>query len=170
MSVKHAILVLLYNQPRYGYEIKVKFEEMVHNLWPLNAGQIYSTIDRLVRDELVAVLDEKGDRKKYYITEKGKKELTAWLLEPVVRSFLKDSFFFKLLCSNEINFSMEKQMIQQQKTYILQHILQLSTLRRKLNPERHKFMIQLIEAEIFHLEADLKWLDLIQDQETDNEK
>ncbi len=53
MSVKHSLLALLYEKPRHGYELKKGFEEMVQGMWPLNAGQVYTTLDRLERDRFV---------------------------------------------------------------------------------------------------------------------
>lgn len=165
MSVKHAILGLLYDKPRHGYEIKIGFEQMVHKQWPLNTGQIYTTLDRLVRDQLVEPLGEdQQDRKQYIITERGREELKEWLLQPIKRSLLKDELFFKLLCARKIHFAEVPHMISLQKKSLMQTMLQLTKLKNQLEPQQDQEMLLLIEGGILHVEADLKWLELIAEE------
>ncbi|PTM58817.1 PadR family transcriptional regulator [Desmospora activa] len=163
MSVKHAILALLHQRERHGYEIKTKFESMVHGQWPLNTGQVYTTLDRLTRDGLVEPLKEGGsrERREYRLTEDGRKELHQWLLEPVERSLLKDAFFFKLLCAQEIDFRQETEMLNRQRASLVYHMMQLRQLRARLDPEQHRSMIYLVEGGILHLEADMKWVEML---------
>lgn len=52
MSIKFAILALLAEKPRHGYEIKNEFDRRTNHTWPLNIGQVYTTLDRLERDGL----------------------------------------------------------------------------------------------------------------------
>jgi DNA-binding PadR family transcriptional regulator len=162
MSFKHAILVLLNQGPRYGYVIKTEFDEMVQAQWPLNTGQIYSTIDRLVRDELVDSLGkDDADRKQYAITSKGDEELHNWLLKPVERSMFQDEFYFKVLCARKMNFAEEQEMINRQRGLIMQNIMALTKLRRQLYEQKNRNMLLMIEGSLLHLEADLKWLEII---------
>ncbi|MUT64876.1 PadR family transcriptional regulator [Paenibacillus sp. NEAU-GSW1] len=161
MSVKHAILGFLYQKPRHGYEIKTEFEQMVHKQWPLNTGQIYTTIDRLVRDKFVEPLEgEDQDRKQYMILEEGKKELLDWLLQPVERSLFKDEFYFKLLCAQKINYQDISAMINGQKAKTMQSILQMTRVKTTLNETKEAAMLLLLEGSLLHLEADLRWLEL----------
>ncbi|WP_048601416.1 PadR family transcriptional regulator [Rubeoparvulum massiliense] len=161
MSVRHSILTLLYSRPRHGYDIKISFDEMVHHQWNLNVGQIYTTLDRLVRDGLVEPLNaEHGEKKEYQITQQGREELYQWLIGPVERSLLKDEFYFKLLCAKQIQFHQEEEMIRRQKEMILRNMLQMRALRTQLDPVEDHAMILLVEGAILHLEADLKWLEL----------
>jgi len=165
MSVKHAILGLLYEKPRHGYEIKTGFEQMVHRQWPLNSGQVYTTLERLVRDGLVEPLGEdERDRKQYQITESGKQELRRWLLEPVQKSLFKDEVFFKWLCARKMNFPELGAMVQNQKKKILETIMQLTHFQSQLDPEQHEDMLLLIEGGLLHLEADLKWLQNLEEK------
>ncbi|WP_227013711.1 PadR family transcriptional regulator [Paenibacillus psychroresistens] len=157
-----AILVLLNQGPHYGYEIKKEFDEMVQAQWPLNTGQIYSTIDRLVRDELVDSLGkDDADRKQYAITSKGEDELRSWLLKPVERSMFQDEFYFKVLCARKMNFVDEQEMITRQRGLIMQNIMALTKLRRQLYEQKNRNMLLMIEGSLLHLEADLKWLEII---------
>ena len=53
MSVKQALLALLEQGPMYGYQLRSEFEERTGATWPLNVGQVYTTLARLERDRLV---------------------------------------------------------------------------------------------------------------------
>ncbi|MDF1999864.1 PadR family transcriptional regulator [Peribacillus simplex] len=162
MSVKHAILTLLSQSPRHRYDLKVSFESMVHNQWDLNAGQIYTTIDRLIRDGLVQeTQEEQSELKIYRTTEKGLAEVQKWLLEPVQASLLQDEFFFKMLCAKELHFHRLTEMIKQHKELIIKNILKLQQLRQSIDfTEENEAIHYLIDGRILHLEADMKWIDM----------
>lgn len=162
MSVKHAILTLLSHSPRHRYDLKVSFESMVHKQWNLNSGQIYTTVDRLIRDGFVQeTQEEKSGLKVYCITENGLDEVQQWLLEPNEISLLHDEFFFKLLCAKELNFSHLTEMIKQQKKMIIKSILQLQQLRKSIDYSQENDAIHyLIDGKILHLEADIKWIEM----------
>ncbi|WP_042143301.1 PadR family transcriptional regulator [Paucisalibacillus sp. EB02] len=162
MSVKHSLLALLYEKPRHGYELKTEFEELVQGMWPLNAGQVYTTLDRLERDLLVeSPGHDKKDRKLYTITQVGKEELWDWLEKPVGRSLFKDEFYFKFLCASHVSFENKLSMIRNQKETMLKDILHLTQLRKQMTLSDNKTMKMLIEGALLHLEADIKWLDMI---------
>lgn len=160
MSVKHSLLALLYERPRHGYELKIGFDELVEDLWALNTGQVYTTLDRLERDELITSPGhDKKDRKLYSITEAGKGELWIWMRKPVERSLLKNEFYFKYLCADHIHYEEKQEMIQAQKKLVLQDVLHLTRLMKQ---SENKTMKILIEGALLHLEADIKWLDMIE--------
>ncbi|MEN2467011.1 PadR family transcriptional regulator [Ornithinibacillus sp. JPR2-1] len=162
MSVKHSLLALLYEKPRHGYELKTGFEEMVQGMWPLNAGQVYTTLDRLERDSLVETPGhDKKDRKLYTITTAGKEELWRWLEEPVGRSLFKDEFYFKFLCANQVTYENRQSMIRNQKETMIKDILHLTHLKKQMLSSGNETMKLLIEGALLHLEADIKWLDMI---------
>lgn len=162
MSVKHAILALLYGKSRHGYEIKIGFDDLVQKKWDLNAGQVYTTLDRLVRDGLVeSPGQDKKDRKLYSITDLGKKETQDWLKEPVKHSILKDEFHFKWLCARKINFEEEQDMIQKQRELIVKDILYLTHFKKQMKSDKQESMEILVEGALLHLEADLKWTELM---------
>lgn len=159
MSVKHSLLALLYERPRHGYELKTGFDELVENLWPLNTGQVYTTLDRLERDDLVSSPGhDKKDRKLYSITAKGKEALWSWLKKPVERSLLKNDFYFKYLCASHIDYNDKQEMIQIQKKSVIKDVLHLTHLKKQSGDETMKM---LAEGALLHLEADIKWLDMI---------
>ena len=84
MSVRHALLALLSEGPKYGLQLRHEFEVGTGEVWPLNVGQVYTTLQRLERDGLVASTDGEDEslQKGYRITPAGSRELAAWLQTP----------------------------------------------------------------------------------------
>src|SRR6058998_2378319 len=88
MSIRYGLLALLERDQMYGYQLRAAFEETTGGTWPLNIGQVYTTLSRLERDELVRELrggDAAGQRS-YEITDAGRAELALWFATPVSRS------------------------------------------------------------------------------------
>ncbi len=161
MSVQHGLLGLLLEQPRHGYELKQAFEEKAGTFWELNYGQIYSTLDRLNRAGMVeweSYLGEGPERKTYRITKKGKEEFHRWLKEPVSkRKPLRDEFFLKLAWQSEDSESL-LELIREQKRMYLQKMSELT--QQKLSFGKGDMMTDLLmDAALFHAEADIRWLD-----------
>lgn len=87
MSIKHSLLALLQESPRYGYQLRGEFEERTGSTWPLNIGQVYTTLDRLERDELVQKDGDDGEGHVVYsITDAGRAEVLAWFAQPVAQT------------------------------------------------------------------------------------
>src|ERR1700712_1414835 len=83
MSVRHALLALLSEGPSYGLQLRHEFEARTGEVWPLNVGQVYTTLQRLERDGLVSSDgDDDGPQKGYSLTAAGARELTDWLTTP----------------------------------------------------------------------------------------
>ena len=162
MSVKHSLLALLYEKSRHGYELKTGFDELVQSMWPLNTGQVYTTLDRLERDGLVVTPGhDQKDRKLYMVTDLGKEDLWLWLKEPVERSLLKDEFYFKYLCASHVDYKDKKVMIQAQKQTLMKDVLHLTHLKKQMRQSENRTMNMLMEGALLHLEADIIWLDMI---------
>src|SRR5215212_7792732 len=101
-SVQNAILALLVERPRHGYELRDMFEAALGGHWELNSGQIYSSLDRLARDGLVVEEGiEKGggpDKRLWALTAAGEREVEVWLKSPVPRDYrLRDELYLKLM-------------------------------------------------------------------------
>lgn len=165
MTVKHALLGLLTQEPMHGYELKTVFEETVGTLWELNIGQIYNTLRLLERDGLVELQSQEQEgrgppRKVYAITETGREELARWLAEPLRQPRrLKDAFYIKLVFYKSLGLGDVRTLIWNQRQAYLQVLRQLNDLRAQVDPESDPFTTLLLEGGTFHLEADLKWLD-----------
>src|SRR3712207_5792941 len=87
MSIRHGLLALLDRGPMHGYQLRTSFEESTGATWPLNVGQVYTTLSRLERDGLVRPLPANdGGQRPYEITDAGRAELARWFASPVPRS------------------------------------------------------------------------------------
>ncbi|MEU9077262.1 PadR family transcriptional regulator [Kitasatospora sp. NPDC004745] len=87
MSIRHGLLALLDQGPRYGYQLRTEFEARTGATWPLNVGQVYTTLSRLERDGLVESAGEDEEGHQFYaVTDAGRAELRAWFDTPVPRT------------------------------------------------------------------------------------
>lgn len=162
---------MLQERPRHGYELKTAFEELTSGLWELNIGQVYSTLDRLEKDGLVALADPTGagpDRKVYLITESGAAELAAWLASPPLKPPpLRSEVHvrLRLLWRRDVAAALEF-IATQRRVYHL-HMAQLTRQKLALDRSQSSDPLQpnlLLDAALLHTEADLKWLDLCEEK------
>ena len=165
--LRHALLGLLAQEPRHGYDLKNAFEALLGGTWPLNIGQVYTTLARLERDALVesqvVPQDLLPDRKVYSLTGAGQEELEQWLAEPTTGSIrLKDEFFIKLLVHQLIDSDGLLVLIWKQRQAYMQTLAQLTALRT--DPDLDPATALLMEGAILHVEADLEWLDLCEER------
>lgn len=172
MSIKHALLALLDEEPLHGYELKTKFDEALGSLWPLRQAQIYNNL-RLLEKAGHIELDERieqadlPDRKNFRLTEAGQQELTDWAASPVrTNRKLKDEFYLKL--ATLINVMGREgsvvDLLWAQREEILQHLRELERTLIAVEAEDDTLMAVLIEGVILHAEADLAWLDRVETQ------
>jgi PadR family transcriptional regulator, regulatory protein AphA len=164
MSLKFALLGLLAESPKYGYEIKRQFEGALGNIWSVSYGQLYPTLRWLSELGWLTKKTEPGkkaaDKNIYSITEKGRKKLDEWLLKPVRTTYrIKDEFtlrflfFSKLAPAHVLEYLREHQ----RKTVIQQETFQ-STLE-SLQGSMDFFLQGIIRKGIVHLEAENRWLE-----------
>ena len=158
--LKYALLALLAEEPRHGYELKAAFERMLGHTWQVNIGQIYSTLARLERDSLVSCEEVPQDllpnRKVCRLTEQGKAALTEWLSQPSMPSArLRVEFYLKLLLARRSRADDIQPLVWQQRQTLLQALSDLTPLLTSDDEE----LRLLAEGLQLHLEADLKWLD-----------
>jgi DNA-binding PadR family transcriptional regulator len=168
VSVKNAILGLLAQRPRHGYELRASFEALVggEENWDIKPAQIYSTLARLEEGGLVReeeVEQEGGPEKRIYgLTAQGKKELGRWFNTGVEGEHQRDEFFVKLMLSLASGAADPYKVIQAQRAKLYQDLHNTTKRRNAANPRQSLAQIFLLDKGIMHLEADLKWLDLIE--------
>jgi DNA-binding PadR family transcriptional regulator len=160
MSIRHGILGVLSTQPTHGYGIKTQFEASTGGVWPLNVGQVYTTLTRLERDGLVQCLSSPDDEiKNWKITKSGEAALTSWFRTPVDESQLRDELTIKILFAIVAQSVDIRAVIQNQRSAALAK-LQLLT-KRKRDSQRTDSLVEqlLLESQIIKIEAEVKWLD-----------
>jgi DNA-binding PadR family transcriptional regulator len=163
MSLKFAILGLLAEESLHGYEVKTRFDALVGHTWEVNIGQVYSTLQRLERDNLVESIGERGDRGKlaYQLTQSGKQALDHWLSEPEAEpQHLHDDLFIKLVLIRRLSNGNFETLIARQRRLYLQRLRDLAELEKRALEEGRLDLLLLIKGAVIHTEADMKWLDV----------
>jgi DNA-binding PadR family transcriptional regulator len=160
VTVPIALLGLLERQPSHGYDLKRDYDHYFGRDRPLPFGQVYATLGRLARDgKVVAAGSEPGagpDRKRYVITEQGGTEVQIWLHEAVpAEPHLQTVLFAKVVLSLMLGRPAEEYLDTQRAAH-LQRMRELTEIKRGGN------VVDALLADhgLFHLEADLRWIDL----------
>ena len=167
MSVKHAILALLYRQPMHGYEIGKQLAAQVSAEWDVKPAQIASTLTRLhdadlVEYEIVSGADA-PDRKVFRLSAAGLEALRDWYLRPEVREYhLSDTFYIKLVLSLTGGPVPAEHVLMIQRRELYQELHQVTELRRKADPHTEMPWVLLLESAMMHLEADIRWLEMVE--------
>lgn len=164
MAVREGLLALLDEGPRYGYQLKTSFEDATGGIWPLNVGQVYTTLDRLVRDGFATVADsdEAPAQKVYTITPAGRDELGAWWQAvPAEEPPPRDELMLKVLMAIDHGADHALEVITRHRT-VLTRLLQEHRRRRRAEPAGSDSVAALLvtDALVVRAEADLRWLDL----------
>ena len=161
MSVRHALLALLSEGPRYGMQLRQEFEERTGEVWPLNVGQVYTTLQRLERDGLVAADDgeAEGPQKVYCITLAGQSELAGWLRTPPdLSSPPRDELVIKVLVAMRVPDVDVHDVIQSHRRYLVELMQQWTRLKEDASDGDLGFAL-ILDAELFRLDSVIRWLD-----------
>ncbi len=161
MSTSYALLGMLGGRPSYGYDLKHAYDVLYGRSKPLAFGQVYATLARLLRDKKIAVHDmirESGgpERKQYAITPLGREDLEAWLTQPEHMTSDSQAVLFAkivtaILLDKEPNIYLDTQRAA--------HLARMHELTEK---RRTGDFAESLQADyvLFHLEADLRWIDI----------
>lgn len=165
MSIRHSLLALLQDRPRYGYQLRVEFESRTGATWPLNIGQVYTTLDRLERDGLVCRDGSDGEgRVLYSITAAGRSEVGGWFTAPVERSNPpRNELAIKLALAVTLPGVDVQGIIQSQRTASIRALQDYTKARREsANAQRpaDTAWLLVLDSLIFQTEAEVRWLDL----------
>ncbi len=177
MSVKQALLALLEQGPMYGYQLRAEFEQRTGATWPLNVGQVYTTLSRLERDELVEQVADAapgdegrvgaGDRDGhvvYRITELGRAEVSEWFTTPVSRTQPpRDELAIKLALAVTVRGVDVGTVIQRQRSATMTALQDYTRLKRNAprdaaDPTELAWGL-VLDSLVFAAEAEIRWLD-----------
>ncbi len=159
MAVREGLLALLVDGPRHGYQLKTEFESATGSVWPLNVGQVYTTLDRLERDGLVHV-EAQDETKTYRLTAEGREALGDWWSAvPADEPPPRDELMLKVLMSIEVGHDHAVDVITRQRTALVS-LLQRRRHDSRVADERPTVAAALVDdALVMRAEADLRWLD-----------
>jgi DNA-binding PadR family transcriptional regulator len=161
MSVKHALLALLSEGPKYGLQLREEFESGTGEVWPLNVGQVYTTLQRLERDGLVESDDttEVGPQKGFRITAAGAEELAEWLRTPPdLSSPPRDELVIKVLVALRVPGVDVHDVLQVHRRYLVELMQQWTRLKED-EADYDLSLALVVDAELFRLDSVIRWLD-----------
>ena len=161
MSVRHALLALLSDQPKFGLQLQQEFESGTGKMWPLNVGQVYTTLQRLERDGLVESeeTETRGSQKDFRITQSGRSELTEWLRTPLESlSPPRDELVIKVLVALRVSSSNVHELLQIHRRHLVEVMQQYTHLKAEGSGDDVALAL-VVDAQLFRLEGIIRWLD-----------
>ena len=164
MSIRQGLLALLEQGPMYGYQLRAEFESRTGATWPLNVGQVYTTLGRLERDGLVEPAGGDGDGHAVYrITEPGRAEVATWFSTSVSRSTPpRDELAIKLAMAVTVPGVDVQAVVQAQRAATIRALQDYTRLKARagdsMAPEDMAWLL-VLESLVFAAEAEVRWLD-----------
>ena len=161
MSVRHSLLAVLSAGPMHGYGLKTEFEAATGDVWPLNVGQVYTTLGRLERDGLVSAGADADGQKVYQITEAGRDELGRWFETPVPREVIpRQEVAIKLVFAMRSGVADVAAVVQQQRVATVQALQDVTRLKAAAESGGDLAWLMMLDALVFQAEAEARWLDM----------
>jgi DNA-binding PadR family transcriptional regulator len=168
MSVREGLLALLAAGPKHGYQLRQEFEMATAGVWPLNVGQVYTTLDRLERDGLVApTADTNTERRSFQITDSGRTELEDWFSAGPHEQPHRETTVIKVLVALYTEGVDARQVIDVQRAALTDQLQQHRRAQRKAlaaagddSGVAELGAAMLFDALVTRVESDLRWLDL----------
>ena len=163
MTIRHALLALLSEGPKYGLQLRQEFEAGTGDVWPLNVGQVYTTLQRLERDGLIESDDtgEDGPQKGFRITAAGEAELDDWLRTPPdTVSPPRDELVIKVLIALRVTGIDVRELVQTHRRHLVELMQQYTRLKAEAT-DGDVGLALVVDAELFRLDAVVRWLDSV---------
>ena len=161
MSVRHALLALLTEGPKFGLRLQQEFESRTGEVWPLNVGQVYTTLQRLERDGFVESDEDGGDgaQKDFRITTAGQRELSDWMETPPDDDIPpRHELVIKVLVALRVPGVDVHRVIQAHRRHLVE-VMQRYTHVKAEAAENDVGLALVVDAELFRLEGVVRWLD-----------
>lgn len=168
MPVRHAILGLLHQRPRHGYDLREAYVALVGgaSVWDLKPPQVYTTLQRLERDGCIEPAETGRfggpERTIFRVTDEGRRQLAAWFSDGVHGEQLRDAFFVKLMLAVTTPEASAREVLRIQRTTLYRDLHALTARRTSLDRDANLAKALLMDKAVMHLEADLRWLDMVE--------
>jgi len=161
MSIRQGLLALLVEGPRHGYQLRQEFDARTGSTWPLNIGQVYTTLARLSRDGLVESTGDGDDSHKLYaLTGTGRTEVQTWFATPVqLPDRPRDELAIKLALAAATPGVDLSQVVQAQRTATIEAVQDYTRLKVAADPDADVGWLLILDSLLFQAEAELRWLD-----------
>lgn len=161
MSVPMSLLSILNEGPNYGLRLKQEFERRTGNVWPLNAGQVYATLERLSREGLVeAEVGSTSERqRRFALTADGRMRLRAWFRDAASSAPHRDPLVLKLVMAASAPGVDTTRVVQAERRGAVKLLQEYVRAKRETSGDDDLGWAFLINSLIFETEARVRWLD-----------
>ena len=166
MGVREGLLALLHLAPSHGYQLRGDLELAVGSLWSVNVGQVYSTLQRLERDDLVEAAGEPDEdgRVPYSLTGRGREEATTWLATPEPRTDdVRDELVLKVLLARRTGLLPAVAVVDAQREATMRALQGFTQRRNALDPADLERLLAL-DRLVLRARAELDWLELVEER------
>lgn len=164
MAVKDALLALLADGAQYGYQLKSAFDDATGAAWPINVGQVYTTLQRHERDGLVEAdgePDEDG-RRPYKLTAAGREALAEWIDTPIEQPIAsRDEVSMKVLIAVATGVAPAMEVVSHQRVAAMETLQSFTALKRDAHAEPLAWQLHL-DRLVLAVESEIRWLDLVE--------
>jgi DNA-binding PadR family transcriptional regulator len=162
VSIRHALLALLRDGPKYGLQLRQEFEAGTGEVWPLNVGQVYTTLGRLERDGLVdADEGDEGPQRTYHLTDSGAHELDDWLRSPPdMTAPPRDELVIKVLIALRLPDVDLRDLLQVHRRKLVELMQQYTRLKQDTGDDDLSLTL-VVDSELFRLDSLIRWLDAV---------
>jgi DNA-binding PadR family transcriptional regulator len=155
------MLALLSDRPSFGLQLQQEFESGTGSVWPLNVGQVYTTLQRLERDGLIEPVDgeAKSPQKDYRLTAAGHRELTDWLRTPAeLEPPPRDELVIKVLVTLKVPNMDVHELLQIHRRHLVEVMRHYTHLKAE-GSGGDLALALVVDAQLFRLEGIVRWLD-----------
>ena len=160
MSVRHSLLAILTAAPMHGYGLKTEFEAATGDVWPLNVGQVYTTLARLERDGLVTSIADAEGQRTYAITENGRAELRRWYDTPVAREVVpRQELAIKLVMAMRSGPDVVSKVVHSQRIATVRSMQEFTRMKSTAEVDGDLAWLLMLDAFVFQAESEARWLD-----------
>jgi DNA-binding PadR family transcriptional regulator len=163
MSMRHALLALLSEGPSYGWRLRQDFEQRTGEVWPVNGGQVYTTLQRLERDGLIESDDAEaeGAQRRFRLTGEGRAELGRWLeTPPDLSAPPRDDLVIKVMVAVGVPGIDARGLLQVHRRHLVEVMREYARVKDASPGEARLAMVA--DAELFRLDAQVRWLDSVE--------
>ncbi|MFC6023226.1 PadR family transcriptional regulator [Plantactinospora solaniradicis] len=163
-AVRWGLLALFADGPKYGYQLRTEFDARTGGTWALNVGQLYTTLERLDRDGLVASVGANDEgRTIYAITDDGRTALSDWFATPVTDTDRpRSELAIKLAMAAATPDVDVTAVVQAQRTESMRQMRDFTDLRRRADRDDDVAWLLLLDHLVFTLESEIRWLDHVE--------
>jgi DNA-binding PadR family transcriptional regulator len=161
--MRYALLALLSDGPSYGWKLRQDFEERTGDVWPINGGQVYTTLQRLERDALIESdeVDGEGAQRRFRLTQAGRGELNQWLQTPPDLSAPpREDLVIKVMVALGVRGVDARSVLQVHRKYLVEVMRDYARVTDATPADVNLAMVA--DAEIFRLDAQVRWLDSVE--------